>query len=116
MWCVWWFPFVMVQDFYPAFRFGMFAERGVGGGVVEVWVIEREVGDGVWCVVNGVACGLDEGVYGVVKRNYCGRGECEVLLNRVRGVCGGGGGVWRCVREVYRGGVVERKEVCRCEY
>ena len=76
-------PFVLLNDFFPFFRFGMFAEPVKNSLQTEQFVVLRKQ-NGYCSELNQYEIGLHKGQLDYLYRNYYYRGESQVLLERIK--------------------------------
>lgn len=81
----WLLPFVVLTDFFPFVRFGMFAEPVKSSGQVEQFVIlAQKVTQKT--EINEQLMGLHKGQLDYLYRNYYYRHQSDLLLKRVAGL------------------------------
>lgn len=74
-------PFVLINDVYPFFRFGMFAE------LVRPYTPNESFQ--LWCgdrLIVGDDIGLNDDIFTYLVRNHVYRNECDELLQKMKGM------------------------------
>jgi hypothetical protein len=87
-------PFVLVKDFYPFYRFGMFAEP-LPQGIIETFEITYRDDKKQLKTFQPMDYEIPESKLEMWKRNYFYRGESEKLLQNLKKLQKGNTSEWK---------------------
>ncbi len=79
-------PFVLVNNLYPCFRFGMFAEPIRNTVSVEKLLISFENSEGQEYIFFPAVIGLSEGHFSYVVRSYYYQGNIQQLFSQLHSI------------------------------
>lgn len=76
-------PFILVSNFFPFFRYGMFAEAIRSPGQAERFVICTTGVNGEKYVVSPISIGLSEASFESIVRNYYYQNKLQQLFSQL---------------------------------
>jgi len=79
-----WFPFLLMNDFFPFFRFGMFAEPIQKNSTQELFVLYYSNQKNTVYKFDTYQLGLDEGVFNYLARKYYYQNKKEELGKKLQ--------------------------------
>ena len=99
-------PFILLQDFLPFYRFGMFAEPFSSPAQQEYFIVTYQTAKNEIRTFYAPEAGLNAGHYEYLKRNYYYRQQGELLLQRTRELLPEGQTEEWCLKRLVKNGTL----------
>ncbi|HEY8401798.1 MAG TPA: hypothetical protein VIK89_11070 [Cytophagaceae bacterium] len=96
-------PFIFLTDFFPFFRFGMFAEPVKQETQTEKFFVTFSESANTTSLFNPETVGISESSFQYMLRNYYYRGESKKLLSNLKSSCNKPTDSWKLFRVIKAG-------------